>query len=252
MLKKIVFVSLLIGIVVEGNILFSTIEGEEPGLGTTVEAAVDNSRFAAEVNPSEMTIPPNDELITETTPSSWFLTDPASPWTPLELATVGQIRSQTIQALNENGLDGEELLEGYRFHRFLGQYVDHVEGQLAIVDHEKEEIVLADGAFERHHGFNIYHELGHVVDHRLGRQLSQRYHEVAGSDRAQSPDNWQTADGYWLRYHGRDDREEATADAFALWVLASQSGTWKPVFYGTPLTVDYNGIVTAIEVALRG
>jgi hypothetical protein len=252
MLKKILFVSLLIGIVLEGSILFSRIGFGGPVSSNTVEAAVESNPFASQRNSTEANSPIGSNLIQEVTPGQWFLTDPANPWTPLELATVGQIRGQTIQALNQAGLDGRELLEGYRFRRFQGEYVDQVEGQLAIVDHEKEEIVLADAAFERHHGFNIYHELGHVVDHRLERRLSQRFHEVAGSDPAQSGDQWLTADGYWLRYHGRDDAEEATADAFALWVMTSQSGSWKPIFYGTPLTVNYDGIVEAIEIALQG
>jgi hypothetical protein len=168
-------------------------------------------------------------------------------WTAAELQAVEQIVEHTVDALAGIGLDDQQLLDGYRFGRYQGEYVDGVPGRLAIVDHQQQIITLSDAAFKRHHGFNIYHELGHVVDRRLGRQLSQLFHDAAGS---QQSDTWTTADGYWLRQHGREDREEATADAFALWVMTGQANFSKPVFYGTPVTVDYNGLNQAIEEAL--
>ena len=42
----------------------------------------------------------------------------------------------------------------------------------------------------------------------------------------------------------------STADAFALWVMAGQAGLSRPVFYGTPVTVDYDGLNQAIDEAL--
>jgi hypothetical protein len=179
---------------------------------------------------------------------NWFIEEGNSTWTESELEVVGQTLEQTIQALALVGLDGQEILQGYRFRRFHGEYADAVDGRLAIVDHQKAEIVLSDAAFKRHKGFNIYHELGHVVDYRLDRQLSHLFHLRAGTN--QTATDWVTAEGYWLRDHGRYDREEATADAFALWVLAQGPDDFRPVFYGTPVTVDFEAIIWVIEEAL--
>lgn len=62
--------------------------------------------------------------------------------------------------------------------------------------------------------------------------------------------SWQTADNFWIRPEGRDDREEAAADAFAVWVMVERTGLRRPVFPGTPLTPDYAGIASAAESAL--
>lgn len=170
-----------------------------------------------------------------------------SKWSEEEMAAVQQIVDYTLNALKEVGLDGRQILAGYRFRRYDGNYVNDVEGVISVIDHEMMEIILADNAFLRHQGFNIYHELGHAVDYRLARQLSQSYHQIAGSGQEIDDEAWNTADGYWLRFHGRDDREEATADAFALWIFTSQADLDYPVFYGTPTTVDYEGMVDAIS-----
>lgn len=179
----------------------------------------------------------------------WFIRDENSNWTESELEIVSQVLDETIQALSQAGLDGQEILQGYRFRRFQGEFVDSVDGRLAIVDHQKDEIVLSDAAFKRHQGFNIYHEIGHIVDYRLERQLSQNFHLRAGTN--QVAEDGATAEGYWLRDHGRYDREEATADGFALWVLAQNSEAYRPVFFGTPLAVDYEGIIGAIAAAIQ-
>ena len=115
------------------------------------------------------------------------------------------------------------------------------------------EIMLANGAFERLHGFYIYHELGHAVDRQLDRLPSEAYHRIAGDSQEETieeSNTWATTTGFWLRYHGRDDREEATADAFAWWVMA-QAGQPKPFFPGTPVTTDYDEIASAIAEAMR-
>ncbi|UCG24371.1 MAG: hypothetical protein JSW55_19995 [Chloroflexota bacterium] len=183
----------------------------------------------------------------------WFVVDQGSRWTAQEMLAVRQIMDHTWRALAGVGLDGRQLLAGYRFVRLQAEFVPGEERLLAIVDHQKMEIVLADGAFKRLHGFYIYHELGHAVDHRLGRLPSEGYHQVAGAAqagaRSSESSSWQTKDGFWLRYPGRDDREEATADAFAWWVM-DQAGRPQPFFPGTPPATDYADISRAIEDAL--
>jgi len=184
--------------------------------------------------------------------SNWFLTDDESQWSDQELATVQQIMDRTWQALESVGIDGESLLAGYRFRRVPAEFVPGEERLLAIVDHQKMEILLADGAFERLHGFYIYHELGHAVDRQLDRATSEIYHRIASEGQQTDEDNsvWQTTTGYWLRYHGRDDREEATADAFAWWVMA-QFDQPMPFFPGTPVETDYGVIAQTMQEALN-
>jgi hypothetical protein len=183
----------------------------------------------------------------------WFIADETSRWSDQELVVVEQIMEHTWRALDEVGLDGQTLLDGYRFRRAAAEFVPGRERLLAIVDHKTMEITLADGAFERLHGFYIYHELGHAVDFQLERLPSQAYHRIAGQaaeEVAETNDTWSTTTGFWLRYHGRDDREEATADAFAWWVM-SQAGQPKPFFPGTPVTTDYDQVSRTIEEAVR-
>jgi hypothetical protein len=183
----------------------------------------------------------------------WFIVDEESHWSAQEMLVVEEILDHTWQALDDAGLDGQELLSGYRFRRAAAEFVPGRERLLAVVNHQKMEIILADGAFKRLHGFYIYHELGHAVDHQLDRLPSQAYHRIAGQvqeEVAEASATWSTTTGFWLRYHGRDDREEATADAFAWWVM-SRVEQPKPFFPGTPPTTDYDQIARTIEDAVR-
>lgn len=52
-----------------------------------------------------------------------------------------------------------------------------------------------------------------------------------------------------LRYLGRDDREEAIADAFT-WLVMDQTGDRNPFFPSTLMTTDYEDIAQTIENAL--
>lgn len=196
--------------------------------------------------------PVNDEAGETGESGNWFVVDEESVWSDEELLVVEQIMDRTWEALEGVGLDGEILLAGYHFRRLPAEFIPGDERLLAIVDHHTMEIILADGAFKRLHGFYIYHELGHAIDRQLERQPSEAYHRIAGNGQAETvreDDTWQTVTGFWLRYHGRDDREEATADAFAWWVMA-QFDQPKPFFPGTPVTTDYGQIAQAIEEAL--
>jgi hypothetical protein len=183
----------------------------------------------------------------------WFVIDEESTWSDQEVATVEQIITHTWLALETVGLDGESLLAGYRFRRMAGEFIPSEDRFLAMVDHQKKEIILADGAFKRLNGFYIYHELGHAIDRQLDRLPSEAYHQMSGqgpSEAHQERGHWETATGFWLRYHGRDDREEATADAIAWWVMA-QAGQPQPFFPGTPVETDYGVVGQTIEGAMQ-
>ena len=182
--------------------------------------------------------------------SRWFITSESSIWQAEEMDQVQQVLENTMMALAQAGINGESTLDGYRFRRFAGEYVDGATGRIGVVDHNKKEIALSDTAFLRMGGFYIYHELGHAVDFRLDRRLSEGFHAQAGSALGGQGVEWQTAEGFWLRQHGYDDREEATADAFALWIMGESGNTFKPVFPGTPVDTEYEAIARFANEAL--
>lgn len=167
-------------------------------------------------------------------------------WEAGELAMLDEIVTAVVGALDLQGLNGRALLDGYQFRRQSGEYLVDRPGDIALVNHATQEITLADAAFKRLRGFYIIHELGHVVDWRTGRQLSATFHARIGSDL----ENQATADGFWLNLHARDDLEEATADAFALWIMAAYAPGYRPVFAYTPLTADYEGLKAALAASL--
>ncbi len=182
----------------------------------------------------------------------WLITDEESRWTAEEIEILQRVLQNTFAALAANGIDGMALLDGYRFRRDASLFIDDVEGRMGIIDHNVGEITLSDKAFTVLHGFAIYHELGHAVDYRMDRQLSEAFHRhTGGPEISEDGGQWQTADDYWLRLQGRDDREEATADAFAVLVMVSHAGLKQPVFAHQPVTTDYAGISTALALALQ-
>ena len=180
---------------------------------------------------------------------SWFIRSETSQWNAAELETVRETLDNTISALDDAGFDGHSLLDGYRFRRYHGQFVDGIDGRIALVRHASKEIILADTAFMRLWGYYIYHELGHVVDKRLDRELSRHFQTLAANDAGD--DSQVTPDGYWMNEHARTDREEAEADAFALWVVMRYTENPKPVFWKTPNTINYELIVQILEETLR-
>ena len=160
--------------------------------------------------------------------------------------------ADSFDALETVGLDGEELLAGYRFRRQEGEFVRDERGLVALVNHDAEEIVLPDAAFLRQGGFSIFHELGHALDNRLSREMTRRFHQEAAERAGLTGSQSLTPDGFWLRPSAIEAREEATADAFALWVTVHFSGNRRPVFAGTPMDVQFQAIAQAIEEALTG
>lgn len=180
----------------------------------------------------------------------WIIADGESVWDAEELEMTGRALGDTLDALALVGIDGHELLEGYKFRRYAGEFVRDDRGLVAVVNHEEKVITLSDAAFKRQHGFSIYHEIGHAVDSQLDRNLSLRFHELAGLNSSQGGSMAVTQDGYWMRPIAHKDMEEATADAFALWVTVDNSGMKEPIFAGTPLDVQYESISQAVEDAL--
>lgn len=178
----------------------------------------------------------------------WIENSPDGTWKAEELVMLGEILTAVFNTLDQKEVDGYALLNGYRFRRQTGEFVDGQTGRIAVVNHSSMIITLADSAFKRLRGFYIFHELGHVVDHRSERQLTENFHALVGSDQPGQT----TAEGYWLNLSARDDLEEATADAFALWVMASYAQGYRPVFAFTPLATNYPGIVAAIVTSFDG
>ncbi|HEX6383891.1 MAG TPA: hypothetical protein VF177_04400 [Anaerolineae bacterium] len=179
----------------------------------------------------------NDNLCGDGDWRRWIIADADSAWTAEELGMIRHVLQNTLGALEELGIDGQELLDGYRFRRFKGEYVDNKPGRVALIVHSQMEITVSDTAFVRQRGFYIFHEVGHAVDRRLGRQFSDRFQRLATDD-------------YKLRRQAQQDREEATADAFAVWVMVEYMGERRPVFHKTPVTADYTGISQAVEESL--
>lgn len=208
-----------------------------------------NSPIDAEMKLAQEALTVNDLLTGDA--SHWFGTHERTSWTVEELRILREILVEVIDALNTVDVDGNALLGDYRFRRDPGHYADSITGRMAKVDHNEMVITLSDTSFLRQQGFTIYHELGHAVDFRLGRNLSAGFHHLVGSDEESSELTWKTADNFWIRQEGRDDREEAAADAFAVWVMVEHAGLQQPVFPRAPISTDYDGIAQAVETVLK-
>ena len=121
-------------------------------------------------------------------------------------------------------------------------------GRLATIDHESSAIRLPDTAFIRLCGWYPYHELGHVIDRRLGSEPRRRFHEVIGS--VANPGEEQTADRYWMNEHAHFDTGESAADATALWIVMGQTDNPKPVFWQMANDTDYDAIAGTMGAVL--
>jgi hypothetical protein len=183
---------------------------------------------------------------------NWLITSEDSHWSVEEISVLRNVLQNTFDVLADNNIDGRTLLAGYRFRHEAGLYIGGKEGRMGVIDHNEGVITLTDKAFSVQNGFAIYHELGHAVDHRLNRQLSANFHRYTdGTEISEDGSLWRTADNYWLRAQGRDDREEAAADAFAILVMVNYAGLNPPVFAKQPLTASYEDISAAAAQALQ-
>lgn len=181
---------------------------------------------------------------------AWVIADHASDWQVGELEMLHLALLTTINALDDMGADGHNLLAGYRVRKINQEFVpsESEQNMVAVVRHPEQEIVVSRSAFLRQQGFLIYHELGHVVDKRVERRYTANYQALAalGGEPSDAP----IADGYWLRVYGRDQANEGSADAFATWMVLRYAGTRQPVFPGTPITIDYDLIANTAQSAL--
>jgi hypothetical protein len=183
--------------------------------------------------------------------SSWFIEDAASAWTESERKRVELVLANTLTALETLGPDGPALLDGYRFRRFAGEYARDREGKIALVDHTAQEVILADTALLQANTFFIYHELGHIVDHRTERDLDGQFHRLTlETEDATTLHEWTTVQGFFLRGQAHIKHTEATADAFALWIWVEFAGEAIPHFHDTPENADPAAILEVFRDTL--
>jgi len=231
-----VFISLFLSI-------RSTLAPYEPSTGPS--DSLTKPAIVAAATGRTVTVAEIDEI------AYWIIIDEESRWSADEAETLQRVLQNTFAALEANGIDGKALLDGYRFRHEAGPYIGNVEGRMGTIDHNVGVITLSDEAFVVLNGFSIYHELGHAVDFLLNRQLSTGFHRYTGGPGINvDPQQWQTADNYWLRLQGRNDREEAAADAFAILVM-SHAGIKLPIFANQPVTANYDDISAAAALALQ-
>ena len=189
------------------------------------------------------------DLCPDGTWSAWIILTPDNAWTVAELQTVRRTLLTTRAALNSTGFDGQALLAGYRFRNVPRIYLNVRRGVLGRVLHDSHEIILADGALQKQWGFYLYHELGHIVDLRLDRLLTREFNRrAAGGAGAGSS---RTADGFWLDSVARENHPEATADAFALWIMLYHTDDPRPVFWNKPHEASFAAIAAVLDNVLR-
>ena len=183
--------------------------------------------------------------------SAWLIENQNSKWQVEEQEHLREILALSIKALDDAGLSGEELLGGYRFSRWDGEYAKDQEGKIALVNHTDREIILSDSIMAPENAFFIYHELGHVVNRRSGDALTEKFHGLTEQiDGIVIRHDWTTAEGYWIRGQAHIKRSEATADAFALWVLMGYGDEAAPNFFDTPESAQHEAIIRLFDQAL--
>lgn len=207
---------------------------------------------APSLQATDTAIPTQDpSIIDHVDFSKWFIENETSVWTPLERLIVETALRTSMDALAAAGLDGEALLDGYRFERFAGEYANDKKGKIALVYFEAGKIVLSDSIFLPENVFYIYHELGHVIDYRSGHTLNIKFHELTLQiEGVTARHDWTTAQGFFLRGQAHVHKPEATADAFALWVFVAYAGNSVPEFPHMPENGDPNAIIQVYEEAL--
>ena len=176
----------------------------------------------------------------------WIIYDPENPWSATELVILQKALTQTFVALEDFGVDGAELLDGYRFRRQHGAYLEGRRGFIGVARHSLQEIILSDTAFRRFNGFYIHHEIAHAVDVRLGRSLSEQFAFISDSGL-----EGYVAPGFWMNNHAQNDVQEAVADAYALWIHTQYLGEDFPSFTSMPGDADREIIIAFLEVSLR-
>ena len=193
-----------------------------------------------------------DDYLSDFDLDQWLITDETSVWTAEELELLQSVMLNTFGALAEVGLDGNVIFDGYAFRRFPGKYAKNKDGKIALVNYADQEIVLSDSIFLPEYEFFIYHELGHIVDHRSGHLLDKQFHTLTLQiDGVTALHDWTTAQGFYLRGQAHIKKSEATADAFALWVWVTFAGKEMPHFHHTPENANPEAILQVFSQAFK-
>ena len=181
----------------------------------------------------------------------WIFLEEESTWTIKDLAAIREALILSREALQDAGLDFNQVFNGYRFERHNDFYLDTGPGRYAAVRHEQKMIVLADQAFRRRDRFPILHELGHILDLKFERLLNEKFHALAGTTPSVAAGTKpQTEQGYWFRPQSEFSPTEATADAFALWIIMTYGRKEIPYFQNASRTADYTEITRAFSQAI--
>ena len=175
----------------------------------------------------------------------WIVEDETSHWTPEELALVRRGLWAAHRVLADAGLDPATVLGGYRLRRHAGEFYLPERRYVAAVCHDTQEIILADAVFMRMDMFYLYHELGHVVDHRLNRELTAGLRDALGLEPGDPAPR-----GTWIRGTARDVAYELTADAFGIYLGRTYLDMASPAYDSTPAETDYDRIADAMAAAL--
>jgi len=182
----------------------------------------------------------------------WLILDETSAWTTNELKVLERVMRNAFGALEEAGLDGNVIFNGYFFRRFQGECAKNRRGKIAVVSFSDKEIILSDSIFQPEYEFFIYHELGHVVDYYSEAVLDEQFHKlIMQIEGVTSLHDWTTAQGFYLRGQAHIKKSEATADAFALWVWVDFAGKEIPNFYDMPSNANPEAILDVFRQALK-
>lgn len=175
-----------------------------------------------------------------------IVVDANSQWQVAELVLVHQGLAYAHAALNAVGLDSQPVFAGYRVRRHAGEFYNPERRYVAVVQHDLQEINLADAVFTRKEGFYFYHELGHVVDRRLDRELTLGL-------MAELSMGWDdlAPDGTWVRSMAREAPYELTADAFGIFLGLTYTQMTPPAYVQTPADIDYQAVAQSLAAALR-
>lgn len=240
MFRKFIFWLLFVpvGFIMIGNLL------QTDGFTAQVETVAHAETFSETAKPQ-----PVEEKTEDF--SHWFILDETSVWTPEEIETVTRALRTSLAALEQAGFDGEALLDGYHFRRYAGEYAEGKRGKIALTNFTNFEITLSDSIFLPENEFYIYHELGHVVDARSGGVLNEQFHALTLQiEGVTALHDWTTAQGFFLRGQAHVHKEEATADAFAVWVFIGFAGNPVPQFKNMPENGNPQAIMDVFEQAL--
>lgn len=84
------------------------------------------------------------------------------------------------------------------------------------------------------------------------RRLALRHEFQRSTPGEQRAGNEQTTGGFWINRFALQSSAEATADAFALWIVLYHTTNPQPVFWLKPEDTDYELIAGVMDGVLNG